>query len=332
MLTDKKKRQEYDLYGEMGANGVPPGGQPGGAGGYNPFQEFQSESTPGGFTFRTSSFGGFEDFFGSAGGRGGMPGRRGAAGGEDMSDILSQMMGQFFGGGAAGGGGGFSSGFPGGGAGGFGGNTGFEGFGGRAQRQQPQRAGRKSSPSSSQRGSGFTEPTQSSQYPNKKKSSTASSVNDPIQIKVNVTLEELYSGKTSKLKVKDKIIRNQIEKVPIEKIFEVKILPGSADGQEYAFPSSNDFPKKVVFQLQTKSHKTFERQGNNLHWHCKLKKSEYQKGAKIKIPLLDGNTLLVQTKEYPEIKPGANVPFKGYGMPIPGGNGKKGDLIIHFES
>lgn len=315
----------------MGANGVPPGGQPGGAGGYNPFQEFQSESTPGGFTFRTSSFGGFEDFFGSGGGRGGMPGRRGAAGGEDMSDILSQMMGQFFGGGAGGGGGGFSSGFPGGGAGGFGGNTGFEGFGGRAQRQQPQKTGRRSSPSSSQRGTGFSEPTQSSQYPNKKKPST-SSVNDPIQIKVNVTLEELYSGKTSKLKVKDKVIRNQIEKVPIEKIFEVKILPGSTDGQEYSFPSSSDFPKKVVFQLQTKPHKTFERQGNNLHWHCKLKKSEYQKGAKIKIPLLDGNTLLVQTKEYPEIKPGANVPFKGYGMPIPGGNGKKGDLIIHFES
>ena len=34
------------------------------------------------------------------------------------------------------------------------------------------------------------------------------------------------------------------------------------------------------------------------------------------------------TKKYP-IKNGAKIPFKGYGMPMKGGN--RGDLIIEFE-
>eukprot|EP01034_Spumella_vulgaris_P034346 gene34347-42359_t len=160
-----------------------------------------------------------------------------------------------------------------------------------------------------------------------------------VTIPVKCTLNDLYNGKTKNLKVSDSVtttqkhpLDRQQHSVRIEKVFRVEIRPGYKTGTKIKFPPSDDFPKAVVFKIEEVAHKYFVRQGNDLKWKCKLTSRQVERGVLLKIPLLDGTTLTVDSKEY-DIRHGTKVPFKGLGMPfsirgIPGG---KGDLIVKFE-
>ena len=163
-------------------------------------------------------------------------------------------------------------------------------------------------------------------------SATGKSAMDPIVHKIDCTLEELFTGTTKKFKVKDKIL-NGPERIPIQKTFDVEIKPGFGEGKQIKFPATADFGKAVVFEVNTLPHKYFTRQGDDLVWKCLLTKKQLEKGVKIKIPLLDGSELKINSKDYPSIKQGARLPFQGHGMPKSSGKGSKqrGDLIVHFE-
>jgi len=86
VLSDEKKRQQYDQFGAMpgaggGGGGFPGGGGPGGAGGFGGFN-FAGDA--GGFSDI------FESFFGGNGGRGGSGGRRQSAAmsGNDIEAVI----------------------------------------------------------------------------------------------------------------------------------------------------------------------------------------------------------------------------------------------------
>jgi DnaJ family protein B protein 4 len=161
VLSDKDKRQIYDVYGEDGLKGGPPPSSAGGAGG-NPFASFGG-GAPGGFNFSASDPNDiFASLFSQMGGGGGMPGMSGM-------------------GGMPGGGGGrrgFSSfgGMPGGMNMGMDmdGDDGFSGF--------TSGAGRRSAPQSPR--------------------PQPSEINKPLAL----TLEELYTGVTKRLKLTRKLV------------------------------------------------------------------------------------------------------------------------------
>ena len=128
----------------------------------------------------------------------------------------------------------------------------------------------------------------------------------------------------------------------MEKTFPVEIQPGYKDGTKIKYPATSDFPKEVVFVLREKPHKYFQRQGDDLKWTCQLTAQQVERGVFVRIPLLDGSELKINSKEY-SVRQGSRISFPGFGMPISssrkssssssGGSTpiKAGNLIVKFD-
>lgn len=125
----------------------------------------------------------------------------------------------------------------------------------------------------------------------------------------------------------------QQRSVQIEKVFKVDIQPGYKKGTRIKYPASADFPKIVVFEVREVPHKFFTRRGNDLHWTCRLTSRQVQRGVIVKIPLLSGETYTMDSKDHAAIADGARVTLKGLGMPytIRGVAGNRGDLVVKFD-
>lgn len=307
VLSDKNKRTVYDQFGEEGLKGgaPPPGGQ-GFAGG------FPSGGSFGGFP------GGARTFTFTSGGGGGGGGFRPG----DPNAIFEQ----FFGGGGFGGMGGMGGmgasfgddddDMSGGGGGGarFTNIFGMPGgFGGMGSRKRP---------------SHHHAPTPGT--PNG--SSGPSEVNRPLK----VSLEDLYTGTTKKLKVGRKLLSGGLE----EKILEVEVQPGWKAGTKIRFPNAgNEQPngeaQDVVFIIEEKPHPRFTRDANDLIANVDIplvdaltasgggsRTIDALDGRKVRIPLPSGI-----------VKPGSESRVSGEGMPIrkAGTASSRGDLIVKWN-
>ncbi|KAI8579165.1 hypothetical protein K450DRAFT_243076 [Umbelopsis ramanniana AG] len=304
VLSDKDKRAVYDQFGEEGLKGGPPpsSGGAGGAGGF-----------PGA--------GGFGGFPGGAGGPGGHTftftsgGPRGAGGyaPSDADDIFKHFFASFGGGGMGGGmpgmggmhaeddmGGGMPGGMPGG---GFGGFSNFGG-GGRP------------------RGSGF----QSAQ-PREK----PPAIKRPLPI----SLEDLYTGTTKRLKVTRKIRDGATGRaVTTDKILTINVKAGWKAGTKIRFPGEGDEldngeTQDIEFIVEEKPHPIFKREGDNLTMAVQLTLVEALTGFVKQIKTLDGRTLKINNTSN-VIQPGQESRVSNEGMPN-SKTGKKGDLIIKYE-
>lgn len=156
----------------------------------------------------------------------------------------------------------------------------------------------------------------------------------PVVVSVECTLEDLYAGKVKSLRVKDKLPVGD-ELVAMEKVYKVEIKPGYKSGTKVKFPASQEFPRPVEFEITEVRHKYFTRVGDNLHWTCKLTSKQVSRGVTVKVPLLDGSTLELDSKQY-DLRDGAKVPFAGKGMPLSASKAATagrthGDLIVKFE-
>mmetsp|Transcript_20023 Transcript_20023/g.29688 ORF Transcript_20023/g.29688 Transcript_20023/m.29688 type:complete len:343 (-) Transcript_20023:71-1099(-) len=148
---------------------------------------------------------------------------------------------------------------------------------------------------------------------------------------VSCSLEDLALGRTKKLKVKHPVSvspwtgEQQIE----SRIYDVKLNKGWKAGTKVKFPPSGGFPG-MIFVIQEKEHRFLTREGDDLIYNCTISQMQASKGAKLKIPLPDGELLSVITS--PDILPiidGQNLLVPNKGMPIKGGPGR-GNLKIVF--
>lgn len=297
VLTDEGKRERYDQYGEKGLeDGFHPGfGNMGmGGGGGGGF------SSGGGSPFGASPGG-----FGSQGfSFGGGPQGAGNFGGDfggDLGDILRQFMGG--GGMGMGGMGGMPSGM---GMGGMNfGNSGMNGMGGGFG------SGSGSSPRS--------EPLK------------------PQTKEFYCTLGELsdMSGTSKMLKVTmphtDPMTGQQTKR---EKIYNIDVKPGWKEGTKIRYKATKDgiFPP-MTFVLKEKKHKYISRRGDDLVYKCAVTERQAEKGAKLRIPLPDGELLELETKP-DEIQENYVKRIHGKGMPIRSAemnSGKRGDFVIEFR-
>ena len=161
------------------------------------------------------------------------------------------------------------------------------------------------------------------------------------------TLEELATGCTKRLKVKNPIT-DPLTGQPkmMERIYTVKVKPGWKKGTKLHFQATKDgnFPP-ISFVLCEKKHDFFRRVNNDIHWNCKITQQQAEKGVKLKVPVWMNNTnnasqppsnnyleIIMQGDNNEEIpiRHGQKKVVKGYGMPIKGGP-DKGDLIIEFH-
>ncbi|KAF8206207.1 hypothetical protein K438DRAFT_1816792 [Mycena galopus ATCC 62051] len=307
VLSDSNKRAIYDQFGEEGlkGGGPPPGGGSGGPGfsGFSGFSGFP-EGGSGGTTF---SF--------STGGPGGgfSPG--------DPNKIFEQM----FGSGMFGGGG--MPGMPGMGRGGQRGRSsmfddddnmdGFGGFGGMPGGMGGGMGGMPRRRASPKKGPSMSAPSE---------------ITKPLKLSLN----ELYSGTTKKLKIGRRLLNGSSE----DKVLEIAVQPGWKSGTKVRFPhAGNDQPngeaQDLVFVVEEKPHDTFERDGNDLT--CKVQipllDALTGTGGKKIVEALDGRKLQIGVPPS-VIKPGQETTVIGEGMPIrQNGSGakKKGDLIVKWD-
>jgi len=303
VLSDKQKRTIFDQLGEEGlkGGGAPPSGSSGG------------------------SFGGGFPGFGGSGGSGGFPGgttftfTSGGPGGRtsfspsDPNDIFASFFKNMGGmGGSM-----FTddddmAGFNRGGS--------FSMFGnGGMPRMSRQSSGRRSSFPPGGPGTGA------------RSSSPSPEITRPLK----VTLEELYSGATKRLKVGRRLLSGQME----DKILEITVLPGWKSGTKVRFPragneTASGDAQDLVFVVEEKPHSRFVREGSDLITTMKIplvdaltsdggtRQIESLAGTKINIPIPSG-----------VIRPGQETRVRGEGMPIrkDGAQRSKGDLVVKWD-
>ncbi|KAK4512913.1 Origin recognition complex, subunit 1 [Mucor velutinosus] len=145
-----------------------------------------------------------------------------------------------------------------------------------------------------------------------------------------VSLEDLYTGTTKKLKV-----TRSLSNETTDKILTVNVKPGMKTGSKISFPSEGDaLPsgkmQDLVFEIEEKPHASFIRHGDNLQTTVKLTLKEALTGFKKSIPRLDGQTVTTVETQNRIIQNGQEEILIGEGMPNEE-TGEKGDLIVRFQ-
>ncbi|KAF7312529.1 DnaJ-domain-containing protein [Mycena indigotica] len=319
VLSDSNKRAIYDQFGEEGLkSGGPVPGQGGGGPGFSSsgFSGFPGGSSfPGGATFSFSSNG---------------PGASGFHA-TDPNAIFESI---------------FGGGSPFGGAfGGMGGMNGMGGMGsGRTRTTRPPKPQPRSHTMFDQDIDmddpgmfGFDMPGAMPGGGSRKRNASPSKPAAPTEITrpLKLSLNELYSGTTKRLKVGRKLIDGTNE----EKVHEIHVQPGWKSGTKVRFPhAGNDVPggeaQDLVFVVEEKPHETFERKGNDLL--CKvsipLLDALTGSGGKKVVEALDGRKLQIA------VPPGVVKPFQetivsNEGMPIrkDGSVRTKGNLVVQWD-
>ncbi|XP_059212226.1 dnaJ homolog subfamily B member 1b [Centropristis striata] len=275
VLSDPKKKDIYDRYGEEGLKGGGiPGGGGGGGGGPGTFSySFQGDP----HAMFTDFFGGrnpFEQFFGAR--NGGMD--------EDMdTDDPFARFGM-----GAGGMGGFPRSFS-------------SGMGGMGP---------------------HTSVVKKQQDP-------------PVVHELQVTLEEVLSGCTKKMKISRKRLNPDGRTIRREeKILEVQIKKGWKEGTKITFPKEGDetprnIPADVVFVLKDKTHPVFKREGSDIIYTAKISLRDALCGCTVNAPTLDNRAVTVSSTEI--VQPGMKRRVSGEGLPYPKRPDRRGDLLVEYE-
>eukprot|EP01062_Namystynia_karyoxenos_P061687 TRINITY_DN5410_c0_g1_i1.p1 TRINITY_DN5410_c0_g1~~TRINITY_DN5410_c0_g1_i1.p1 ORF type:complete len:354 (+),score=104.60 TRINITY_DN5410_c0_g1_i1:113-1174(+) len=145
------------------------------------------------------------------------------------------------------------------------------------------------------------------------------------------SLEELFTGKTKKMKITRKRLRGQ-QLVDDAKVVEIEVKPGYKAGTKVTFAGEGDedpstSPGDVVFVIAEKPHERFQRSGNDLVYSAQLRQADV--GRPLRIEMLDGQPLEVPTHG---IRSGDQRVVSGVGMPTrsQGRVTGRGDLLVKF--
>lgn len=158
----------------------------------------------------------------------------------------------------------------------------------------------------------------------------------PIETPLRLTLEELYTGCTKKLKITRKVLNADKRSLREEdKFVEIPVAAGWKSGTKVTFDNLGDespgvTPADMIFTVEEKPHFVFERQGNNLVHKANVPLKQALVGGEVLIKHLDGRQIKVPFSG--PVSPTSSQIVSGEGMPISKTGGKqKGDLIVKFN-
>lgn len=156
----------------------------------------------------------------------------------------------------------------------------------------------------------------------------------PVHISVPCELEDLYFGKTKRLKItRKRVVNNALR--DDAKILEVPIKPGWKAGTKVTYEGEGDahldpsvLPADIVLIIQEKPHHTFKRRGDDLLYTHRLSLKDALLGGKVEVPTIDGSKVTLDLSSE-AISPQTKKRLAGRGMPRK--KGGKGDLIVSFD-
>ena len=150
---------------------------------------------------------------------------------------------------------------------------------------------------------------------------------------LSCTLEELYSGKTKKIRISKKIYDEPSQSyVKASNIITIDIKPGWKEGTSITFRGAGDELKNkpaqdIVFVIKETPHKIYTRNKDNLKAYIDITLKEALCGCTKVIRLLDGDDLQIDIKNI--IQPNTVKIIKKRGMPKK--RGGFGNLSLHFK-
>lgn len=166
-------------------------------------------------------------------------------------------------------------------------------------------------------------------------SSKKKSQDPPIYHDLFVSLEDIATGTTKKMKISRKVLGSDNRTTHVEdKVLTIDIKPGWKAGTKITFPregdqSPNTVPADIVFIIKDKPHQYFKRDGCDLVYAARITLREALLGAVIQVPTLDGRKKQIQMNEI--ISPQTEKRIAGEGLPYPKQTSKKGDIIVKFD-
>ncbi|AFZ79581.1 DnaJ domain containing protein [Theileria equi strain WA] len=154
------------------------------------------------------------------------------------------------------------------------------------------------------------------------------------ELELPVSLEDLYSGTTKKMKITRK--RFSVNKEYKEEHFlKIDIKPGWKDGTKLTFSGEGDQqspaspPGDLIFVIKTKPHGRFVRDGNNLIYKITVPLVKALTGFQASITTLDNRRLTIRVTEI--VSNRSKKVIAKEGMPLSRNPTERGDLILEFD-
>ncbi|XP_017775653.1 PREDICTED: dnaJ protein homolog 1-like [Nicrophorus vespilloides] len=156
----------------------------------------------------------------------------------------------------------------------------------------------------------------------------------PIEYDLYVSLEEIATGCTKKMRISRKVLQGN-STVQEDKVLTINVKPGWKSGTKITFSQEGDqkrnrIPADVVFIIRDKPHALYIREGSDLRYNVKVSLKEALCGCSIEVPLLDGGFRNLNLG-LDVIKPNMIKRLIGMGLPLPKEPSRRGDIKVIFE-
>lgn len=151
-----------------------------------------------------------------------------------------------------------------------------------------------------------------------------------VTLNLKLTLEELFTGATKKMKLS----RKGPTGIKEDKILEINVRPGWKAGTKITFAGEGDYQsdgqrQTIQFVIEEKAHPVFKRDGNDLKCALPLSFKESLLGFDKEVQTIDGRRISI-SKSQP-VQPNQTLSYPGLGMPLSKSPSQRGNLEISFK-
>ena len=151
---------------------------------------------------------------------------------------------------------------------------------------------------------------------------------EPLMIEVPLTLEQLYTGCTKKMKITRNVCGRDENK-----ILQLDIKPGWREGTKLTFDGEGDQPQgglaqDVIFVIKQKPHDLYKREKDDLITEEIISLKQALCGFTLNRRGIDGENIKLDVNDV--IRPGLEKRVPGKGMPN-SKTGRRGDLVFRFN-
>ncbi|KAG9508537.1 DnaJ protein-like 1, partial [Fragariocoptes setiger] len=158
---------------------------------------------------------------------------------------------------------------------------------------------------------------------------------EPIEKDLPITLEEVMSGTTKKMKITRRVVGAEGRTTTEDKVLAINVKPGWKAGTKVTFPREGDrhphsTPADIIFIIKDKPHPVFKRDGPDLKYTAKITlKQALSCNSRVRVPTLGGEPTTLELTRI--VSPSTTMRIPGKGLPYSKEPSRRGDIIVNFD-